>query len=254
LRHQWSYCQRVATHTQLLQLLSTFPERAQREYITHNLSADALRALAQNTRRIKVAGVAASTAATVTGAVASVIGAASYSVAVSVASALSGSKKSGKRDNKKFKRVCKACQKGCCAGGPQCADYVENAPADVVTPEQRSALKVVGAAGLLAYVEVYDALENAARTVLMQSGDQCQQFVEYKYGREAGDAAKSSLPVMQDMVMAGVNFTRLGARAIVSHTAKKTASLYLKDALAGLSVADAAKGHRVPPEFEAVRT
>jgi hypothetical protein len=34
---------------------------------------------------------------------------------------------------------------------------------DEVTPEERSVLHTVGAAGLVAFVDVYDSLENAAK-------------------------------------------------------------------------------------------
>lgn len=42
---------------------------------------------------------------------------------------------------------------------------------------------------------------------------------------EAGSAAKQSVPVLTDMMNATLNFTRLGARAFISKTAKRTAKM-----------------------------
>lgn len=38
----------------------------------------------------------------------------------------------------------------------------------------------VGAAGLMAYVTVYDSLEQAAKTVLTHSADASAQYIQYK--------------------------------------------------------------------------
>jgi hypothetical protein len=54
-----------------------------------------------------------------------------------------------------------------------------------------------------------------------------------RYGPEAGAAAADSVPVARDMLSATLNFSRLGARAIISGTAKRTAKVYLKSAVAG---------------------
>jgi hypothetical protein len=54
------------------------------------------------------------------------------------------------------------------------------------------------------------------------------------------------MPAAQDMMQTCLNCTRLGARAAISKTAKKTASVYLKSALAGVSPDEQAKGARVP--------
>lgn len=86
---------------------------------------------------IKVAGVAATAAAAVTGTLASLVGSASYAIAAGVASTLSGSSKKKKKQKG---------QKGAVEGEPQSEEEV--------TPEEQSALKTIGAAGLMSYVAV----------------------------------------------------------------------------------------------------
>lgn len=46
--------------------------------------------------------------------------------------------------------------------------------------QERSALHTVGAAGLVAFVDVYDSLESAAKLVLTQSAEASQQYISYK--------------------------------------------------------------------------
>ena len=70
-----------------------------------------------------------------------------------------------------------------------------------------------------------------------------------RYGDEAGQVAKEHMPVAQDMLQATLNFTRLGARAFVSKTAKKTASMYLKSTVAGHHIDDQVAGQRVPASY-----
>lgn len=79
-----------------------------------------------------------------------------------------------------------------------------------------------------------------------------QQYIQYKYGEEAGHVAKEHLPAAQDMLNATLNFSRLGARAFISKTAKKTASVYLKSTMAGMHPEDQAAGHRVPLAYQQV--
>jgi hypothetical protein len=67
-----------------------------------------------------------------------------------------------------------------------------------------------------------------------------------RYGDEAGQLATESMPAAQDMMQACLNCTRLGARAAISKTAKKTASVYLKSTLAGVTPEEQAKGVRAP--------
>ncbi len=50
-----------------------------------------------------------------------------------------------------------------------------------MTPEQQSALKTVGAAALLSFVEVYDALEAAAIAVVDESGKGAQQYMGHRW-------------------------------------------------------------------------
>ncbi len=46
--------------------------------------------------------------------------------------------------------------------------------------QERSVLHTVGAAGLVAFVDVYDSLESAAKLVLTNSVEASQQYITYK--------------------------------------------------------------------------
>ncbi|KAF6265793.1 senescence-associated protein-domain-containing protein [Scenedesmus sp. NREL 46B-D3] len=157
---------------------------------------------------LALAGSVASSAAYVTGRLAAMVGQASYATALAIARSLPGHKKQPNR-----------------SGG---------SGSEFASPEERSALHTVGAAGLVAFVDVYDSLEQAAKVVLAQSGDATSQYITYKYGDEAGKAAQSSVPIAQDMLSATFNFSRLGARAFISKTAKHSAKVYLKSTVAGI--------------------
>lgn len=104
--------------------------------------------------RLAVAGTVASSAAYVTGKLAALVGQASYATALAIAKSLPGHKKQAKRSS--------------------------GSSSEIVTPEERSALHTVGAAGLVAFVDVYDSLEQAAKVVLAQSGDATTQYIRYK--------------------------------------------------------------------------
>ncbi len=54
------------------------------------------------------------------------------------------------------------------------------------------------------------------------------------------------MPVAQDMLTATLNFSRLGARAFISKTAKKSAKMYLKATVAGVPLEQQAAGARRP--------
>ncbi|KAF8071025.1 hypothetical protein HT031_001107 [Scenedesmus sp. PABB004] len=172
-------------------------------------------------RGLALAGIVASSAAYVTGKLAALVGKASYATAIAIARSLPGHGKARKAEG------------------------------ELVSAEERSVLHTVGAAGLVAFVDVYDALEAAAGVVLAQSAEATQQYMAYKYGAEAGEAAAASVPVAQDMLAATMNFSRLGARAFVSKTAKKTASAYLKSTVAGVPLEQQAAGARHPATLAA---
>ncbi|KAI8462925.1 MAG: senescence-associated protein-domain-containing protein [Monoraphidium minutum] len=156
-------------------------------------------------RGLKVAAVVASTAAYVTGKLAALVGDASYALALRIAKTMPG-----------HTDAPAAAAAGPAAGGGGAAAGAGSE----LAPAERSAFKTVGAAGLAAYVEVYDALEEAAKAVLSHSAVASAEYINYKYGPEAGAAAADSVPVAQDMIQAATNFTRLGARAMISKTAK----------------------------------
>jgi hypothetical protein len=100
-----------------------------------------------------MAGTVASSAAYVTGKLAALVGQASYATALAIAKTLPGHKKRSSGSS---------------------------SSSEIVTPEERSALHTVGAAGLVAFVDVYDSLEQAAKVVLAQSGEATTQYITYK--------------------------------------------------------------------------
>jgi hypothetical protein len=105
-------------------------------------------------RRLAMAGTVASSAAYVTGKLAALVGQASYATALAIAKTLPGHKKRSTGSS--------------------------SSSSEIVTPEERSALHTVGAAGLVAFVDVYDSLEQAAKVVLAQSGEATTQYITYK--------------------------------------------------------------------------
>jgi hypothetical protein len=153
------------------------------------------------------------------------------------------------------------------------------------------------------------------RLVFVESAEATQQYISYKYGPDAGQAAAKSVPVAQDMLTGGwglaggggvracvagsrvcsracvtaadsacccaphaalmawcacvvatsslglmrdrvpprrppcaatLNFSRLGARAFVTKTAKASAKVYMKSTLAGIHPEQQAAGQRLP--------
>ena len=79
------------------------------------------------------------------------------------------------------------------------------------------------------------------RNTHTQTNNTIQRYIDYRYGGEAAEAAAASVPVAHDMLRATLNTTRLGARAAVSKTAKRTTKMWLKSALAGVHPDDQAK-------------
>ena len=110
---------------------------------------------------LKVAAAAAAAAAAVTGKLAAFVGDASYALALRIAKALPGHSD-------------RPTAAACAANG------TANGGGAELRPEERSAFKTVGAAGLVAYVQVYDALEDAARAVLEHSAGAAAQYIGYK--------------------------------------------------------------------------
>lgn len=173
---------------------------------------------------IKVAGFLASSAARVTGGAVSLVGKGADALAHRVARTLAGKPTSSPAPG-----------------------------TEGITPEQQSALKTVGAAALLSFVEVYDALEAAAIAVVDESGKGAEQYMGHRYGAEVAQATKDSVPVAKDMVKTGLNFSRLGPRAVVSRTAKRAAKMTLKHSFAGLHPDEQAAGQRVPAHLAPLR-
>ncbi|KIY99220.1 hypothetical protein MNEG_8742 [Monoraphidium neglectum] len=180
---------------------------------------------------LQVAAAVASGAACVTGHIASAVGEASYALAQHIAAV--------SRENREQRR-----HEGHSAGSGGRRRHGRHSAAgargEAGDGEARgggdeggqSALKTVGAAGLLAYVQIYDALEEAAKQVLAHSAEASAQYIGYKYGPEAAAAAQMGVPLAQNVVHTATNAARLAvARALVSEGAQRSAALYLQAAL-----------------------
>lgn len=111
--------------------------------------------------RLELAARIASGAAYVTGTLAKWMGDAAYYAAHAICKAMPGSSRSR-------------------PAGSSGTGHPGATATEEVTPGERSVMKTIGAAGLLAYVDVYDSLESAAKLVLLKSGTASQSYIGYK--------------------------------------------------------------------------
>eukprot|EP00878_Enallax_costatus_P000368 GHUV01000453.1.p1 GENE.GHUV01000453.1~~GHUV01000453.1.p1 ORF type:complete len:337 (+),score=139.14 GHUV01000453.1:266-1276(+) len=93
--------------------------------------------------------------------------------------------------------------------------------------DELAAFKLVGAALLMAYVQVYDALEEAAQLLFRQASTAGQRYLAHRHGGEAADVAAAALALAADVMTLTLNWFRLMGRAFFSKTATKTARAYL---------------------------
>jgi hypothetical protein len=93
--------------------------------------------------------------------------------------------------------------------------------------DELAAFKLVGAALLMAYIEVYDSLEEAAQLLFRQASTSGQRYLAHRHGGEAADVAAAALAVTADMMTLTLNWFRMMGRAFFSKTATKTARGYL---------------------------
>lgn len=100
--------------------------------------------------------------------------------------------------------------------------------------DELAAVKLVGAALLMAYIEVYDALEEAAQLLFRQSSSAGQRYLAHRHGGEAADVATAALAVAADVMTLTLNWFRMMGRAFFSKTATKTARAYLLESIPDL--------------------
>lgn len=100
--------------------------------------------------------------------------------------------------------------------------------------DELAAFKLVGAALLMAYVEVYDALEEAAQVLFRQASSAGQRYLAHRHGGEAADVAAAALAVMADAVSLLLNWFRILGRGFLSKTATGSARSYLLQQLPDL--------------------
>eukprot|EP00882_Tetradesmus_deserticola_P000648 GHRQ01000706.1.p1 GENE.GHRQ01000706.1~~GHRQ01000706.1.p1 ORF type:complete len:347 (+),score=146.11 GHRQ01000706.1:193-1233(+) len=100
--------------------------------------------------------------------------------------------------------------------------------------DELAAFKLVGSALLMAYVEVYDALEEAAQVLFRQSSSAGQRYLAHRHGGEAADVAAAALAVMADAMSLLLNWFRVLGRGLLSKTASGSARSYLLQQLPDL--------------------
>eukprot|EP00879_Flechtneria_rotunda_P001020 GHRR01001156.1.p1 GENE.GHRR01001156.1~~GHRR01001156.1.p1 ORF type:complete len:303 (+),score=106.55 GHRR01001156.1:254-1162(+) len=93
--------------------------------------------------------------------------------------------------------------------------------------DELAAFKLVGAALLMAYIEVYDALEEAAQMLFRQASTVGERYLAHRHGGEAADVAAAALSVAADVMTLTLNWFRILGRGFFSKTATKTARTYL---------------------------
>lgn len=94
-------------------------------------------------------------------------------------------------------------------------------------PDELAAFKLVLAALLMAYVEVYDATEEAAQILFKQAAAAGERYLAHRHGGEAADVASAAVAIITDLLNLTINWLRLLGRGLVSKAATSTARSYL---------------------------
>lgn len=87
--------------------------------------------------------------------------------------------------------------------------------AEGASSETGQAVGKVAASGLVALSTALDGLESAAITLVREATDSTAHVVEHSLGKEAGEVARQSAAVGQDVVRAGLNIRRMGTASLV---------------------------------------
>eukprot|EP00743_Colponemidia_sp_Colp-15_P005669 GILK01006094.1.p1 GENE.GILK01006094.1~~GILK01006094.1.p1 ORF type:complete len:404 (-),score=47.45 GILK01006094.1:34-1245(-) len=86
------------------------------------------------------------------------------------------------------------------------------------------AVKEVAAAGLVAIGTLWEGMYDAAVILLSSTGNATVDVVDHKYGADAASATKEGLGVVGNVALIQRDVRRLGMKALIRATARKTAS------------------------------
>lgn len=89
-------------------------------------------------------------------------------------------------------------------------------------------VKKVGIATAAAAAEIYLAMEDAFKQIAQSGAETTATMVEHKYGKEYGDATYDALSATGHTAEAVMSGRKLGPKAVLKATAKKTAVEYVK--------------------------
>eukprot|EP00026_Physarum_polycephalum_P006260 Phypoly_transcript_06302.p1 GENE.Phypoly_transcript_06302~~Phypoly_transcript_06302.p1 ORF type:complete len:569 (+),score=132.21 Phypoly_transcript_06302:42-1748(+) len=84
-----------------------------------------------------------------------------------------------------------------------------------------TAAKQVGKTSLQAFVNIWEALEQAGKLLLSETSNITVELVDTKYGAQAAEVTKAGLNVAGDVVMTAYNLDQLGLKQIATKAAKQ---------------------------------
>lgn len=93
------------------------------------------------------------------------------------------------------------------------------------------ALKTTGKTAVASFVNVWDALEIAGRTMGSEAKETTVSVVEHKWGNEAGEITRKGMQITGDVVETIYNVDQVGkmsVKKIVKKTAKKSGKEFVK--------------------------
>lgn len=99
--------------------------------------------------------------------------------------------------------------------------------AHVPLSDEFTAVALVGAAMLMAYVRVYDAIEQATTAVFTTIIDASQRYLSHRYGMHVAELTRELVGIAQDTVLAFLMWWRIALRAIISNGALREARKFL---------------------------
>jgi len=80
----------------------------------------------------------------------------------------------------------------------------------------------VGKTSLRAFIDIWEAAEQAGRQLLAESRTVTVDIIHQKYGLEAAQAARDGLAVTGDVIETAYNVNQLGIKKIAQRTARHT--------------------------------
>jgi hypothetical protein len=99
--------------------------------------------------------------------------------------------------------------------------------AHVPLTDEITGVMVVGVTMLVAYVRVYDAIEQASTAVFTTIIDASQKYVNHRYGMHVAELSRELVGIAQDAVLSFLMWWRIALRAIISNGALREAKKFL---------------------------